>query len=948
MRSTNSCATLPAIARLFDRLAAIAFVAKRAKKAAARPVESSSIYIIERIALVVPTPAQFSNHADSRQARYPVHPNMAATAEKKQKTGLDQAKQARAPELARLRSGPQGWGCGVTRRRRLNRQPPLRPPPRAPAPSCSLQEFLKVFERLRDELVDDELLAGQPDASKEWARKMLDYNVPLGKLNRGMAVLDVVKACAGEGATLSEAETFRAQALGWQPHVGMVAINDGILLDAMIYRILRRHFGELPAYVHLLDLFHEVTYQTAHGQLLDTTTAPIGTVDLSRYTLSTYMRIVTYKTAYYTFYLPVACGLRLAGVTDAAAYKLAEETCVAMGQYFQIQDDYLDCFGDPEVIGKVERELMLRGVESRVGTDIEDNKCSWLVVQALERASEQQRKVIEEHYGKSDEASVAAVKGVYRELDLEGLFKTYEQESYDGLVSRIQSQDLLPQEVFMMLLRKIYKRQKLASGVPHCALGTSIERSSHLSQAAAAPRAALQVEQQVRVATNGSDEFLAADMSKTVLGIILGGGAGSRLYPLTKKRAKPAVPLGANYRLIDIPVSNCINRRAGRRGRKRGGVNKIYCLTQFNSASLNRHLAQAYNSNVGGYNSRGFVEVLAASQTTTTKTWFQGTADAVRQYLWLFEEACRDGVEDYLILSGDHLYRMDYREFVMAHRAAGADITVAALPCEEAQAQAFGLMKIDNTGRIREFAEKPKGDALKAMQVDTRVLGLDAATAKLKPYIASMGIYVCKASALHELLTTHFEGKNDFGNDIIPGANDIGMKIQARWMRMAVHGCAHLFDGYWEDIGTVRAFYDANLGLTDSPTPAFSFYDKHAPIYTMSRFLPPSKVMGAGALGALGCGVVVGLRARIRENSVIEDTLLMGSDYYEQPEECNVELDCLPLGVGRGTHIRGAIVDKNARIGKFCKILNEDNGYVIRDGIVVIIKDSVIPDGTVI
>lgn len=438
------------------------------------------------------------------------------------------------------------------------------------------------------------------------------------------------------------------------------------------------------------------------------------------------------------------------------------------------------------------------------------------------------------------------------------------------------------------------------------------------------------------------------DMSKTVLGVILGGGAGSRLYPLTKKRAKPAVPLGANYRLIDIPVSNCIN----------SGVNKIYCLTQFNSASLNRHLSQAYNSNVGGYNSRGFVEVLAASQTPTTKTWFQGTADAVRQYIWLFEEACRDGVEDYLILSGDHLYRMDYREFVQAHRVAGADITVAALPCAEKEATAFGLMKIDDTGRIREFAEKPKGEELKKMQVDTTVLGLSKEVATEKPYIASMGIYVCKASALHELLTARFEGKNDFGSDIIPGANDIGMKIQA-----------HLFDGYWEDIGTVKAFYEANLGLTDTPSPAFSFYDKHAPIYTMSRFLPPSKVMGAEITHSIlgdGCVVepgakilhsVVGLRARIREGCVIEDTLLMGSDYYERAEECNVELDCLPLGVGRGTHIKGAIVDKNVRIGKFCRITNvegvqeasnEDGGYVIRDGVVVIIKDSVIQDGTVI
>jgi len=327
--------------------------------------------------------------------------------------------------------------------------------------------------------------------------------------------------------------------------------------------------------------------------------------------------------------------------------------------------------------------------------------------------------------------------------------------------------------------------------------------------------------------------------------------------------------------------------------------------------------------------------------------------------MWLFDEACRDGVEDFLILSGDHLYRMDYREFVAAHRAAGADITVAALPCAEEQAQAFGLMKIDDSGRIIEFAEKPKGEALKKMQVDTTILGLDKEAAIKQPYIASMGIYVCKASALQDLLESKFSQQHDFGSDIIPGAKDLGYKVQA-----------HLFKGYWEDIGTVRAFYESNLALTDSPDPQFSFYDKDAPIYTMSRFLPPSKVMGAEVESSIlgdGCIVepdarilhsVVGLRSIIREGCVIEDTMLMGADYYEQYEECEAFSDCLPLGVGKGTHIKGAIVDKNARIGKFCKIVNaegiqesfktEDDGWVIRDGVVVIIKDSNIPDGTII
>jgi len=438
------------------------------------------------------------------------------------------------------------------------------------------------------------------------------------------------------------------------------------------------------------------------------------------------------------------------------------------------------------------------------------------------------------------------------------------------------------------------------------------------------------------------------DINRTVLGIILGGGAGTRLYPLTKKRAKPAVPLGANYRLIDIPVSNCLN----------SNVNKIYCLTQFNSASLNRHLSQAYNSAVGGFNSRGFVEVLAASLGVDNKNWFQGTADAVRQYMWLFDEATRDGVQDFLILSGDHLYRMDYSEFVRAHRDSDAAITVAALPCDEKRASSFGLMKIDESGRIVEFAEKPKGDALQQMKVDTTVLGVSPEIAAEKPFIASMGIYVMKATALKELLFDLFPTANDFGNEVIPGAKKAGMKVQA-----------YAFEGYWEDIGTIESFYNANLALTDPERPNFSFYDKNAPIYTMSRFLPPSKVMDSDVTHSIigdGCVIrgntkvshcVVGLRTLIGENCVVEDSLIMGADYYETLEECALLPGCLPMGIGRDSVVRRAIVDKNARIGPKCKIVNKDgvteadreeSGFVIKDGVVVVIKDSNIPEGTVI
>lgn len=438
------------------------------------------------------------------------------------------------------------------------------------------------------------------------------------------------------------------------------------------------------------------------------------------------------------------------------------------------------------------------------------------------------------------------------------------------------------------------------------------------------------------------------DINKTVLGIILGGGAGSRLYPLTKKRAKPAVPLGANYRLIDIPVSNCLN----------SNISKIYCLTQFNSASLNRHLSQAYNSTVGGANSRGFVEVLAASQSNANKSWFQGTADAVRQYMWLFDEAVRDGVEDFLILSGDHLYRMDYRDFVKKHRESGAAITIAALPCAEKEATAFGLMKIDESGKVVEFAEKPKGDALKAMRVDTTILGCSAETAKAKPYIASMGIYVMSAKALKELLLNKFPDANDFGNEVIPGAKEAGLKVQA-----------FAFDGYWEDIGTIEAFYNANLSLVNPATAQFSFYDRDAPIYTMSRFLPPSKVIDADiAFSIIGDGCVikpgakvsnsvVGIRSLIGADCIVQDALVMGSDYYETLEECAYVPGCLPMGLGDGSLVRRAIIDKNARIGEKCQIINkdgikeanrEDQGFVIKDGIVVVIKDSVIPSGTII
>jgi glucose-1-phosphate adenylyltransferase len=428
---------------------------------------------------------------------------------------------------------------------------------------------------------------------------------------------------------------------------------------------------------------------------------------------------------------------------------------------------------------------------------------------------------------------------------------------------------------------------------------------------------------------------------KRVLSIILGGGAGTRLYPLTKLRAKPAVPLAGKYRLIDIPVSNCINSE----------IFQLYVLTQFNSASLNRHLAAAYN--FSGF-TKGFVEVLAAQQTPENPNWFQGTADAVRQYIHLFEEA---DVDEFLILSGDHLYRMDYRLFVNRHRETNADITISVVPMDEKRASDFGLMKIDGSGRIVDFSEKPKGDELKAMRVDTQSMGLTPAQSAEQPYIASMGIYVFKKQVLIDLLKNSLD-QTDFGKEIIPGAAG-KYNLQA-----------FLFDGYWEDIGTIESFYDANLALTQQPLPPFSFYDENAPIYTRSRYLPPTKMIDAKITESMiseGCILknctihhsVLGVRSRIGANCVIEDSMIMGADYYEAFGErvAKVELGEISLGIGAGSLVRRAIIDKNARIGTNVQIINKDNvqeaqqeeqGFFIRNGIVVVLKNATIANDTVI
>ncbi|XP_058077725.1 glucose-1-phosphate adenylyltransferase large subunit 3, chloroplastic/amyloplastic-like isoform X1 [Magnolia sinica] len=436
---------------------------------------------------------------------------------------------------------------------------------------------------------------------------------------------------------------------------------------------------------------------------------------------------------------------------------------------------------------------------------------------------------------------------------------------------------------------------------------------------------------------------------RTVVAVILGGGAGTRLFPLTKRRAKPAVPIGGAYRLIDVPMSNCIN----------SGINKVYILTQFNSASLNRHLARAYNFGNGVNFGDGFVEVLAATQTPgeAGMRWFQGTADAVRQFHWIFEDARAKEIEDVLILSGDHLYRMDYMDFVQGHRQGGADITIACLPMDDSRASDFGLMKINNKGRVLFFNEKPKGEELKAMAVDTTVLGLSREEAEKKPYIASMGVYIFKKEILLNLLRWRFPTANDFGSEIIPAsAKEFFIK-------------AYLFNDYWEDIGTIRSFFEANLALTAHP-PNFSFYDATKPMYTSRRNLPPTTVDSSKIVDSIishgsfldHCMIehsVVGIRSRINCNVHLKDTVMLGADYYETGVEVASLLaeGRVPIGIGENTRIRDCIIDKNARIGKNVVIANSEGiqeadrsleGFYIRSGIIIILKNSTIKDGFVI
>jgi len=428
------------------------------------------------------------------------------------------------------------------------------------------------------------------------------------------------------------------------------------------------------------------------------------------------------------------------------------------------------------------------------------------------------------------------------------------------------------------------------------------------------------------------------DLSR-VLGVILGGGAGTRLFPLTGERAKPAVPLAGKYRLVDIPISLCIN----------SGIKRIFLLTQYLSSSLHRHVQQSYRFD--DYQPRGFIEIMAATQKGDSSGWYQGTADAVRQNMMHFRTHDYDLV---LILSGDQLYRMDFREIIQQHIKSGAEVTVATIPVSREPARSFGIMQIDANKEIVRFVEKPKQDDA----LDTLKMGGDALNEIGRDrhddlFLASMGIYVFNREAMNEALADPL--KQDFGKDIIPQM--IGKKKLF----------SYVYQGYWEDIGTIRAFYDANLDLTE-PLPKFDFFESGSPIYTRGRFLPSSKINEARISKSIvsdGCILtradihhsIIGIRSRLDEGVQVRDSIIMGADYYESVKslEENARIGRPAMGIGANTIIEGAIVDKNTRIGKNVVIKAEGKTgsidhpfYHYRDGIVVIPKDRVIPDGTVI
>ncbi len=420
-------------------------------------------------------------------------------------------------------------------------------------------------------------------------------------------------------------------------------------------------------------------------------------------------------------------------------------------------------------------------------------------------------------------------------------------------------------------------------------------------------------------------------VQKTVC-LILGGGAGSRLYPLTKDRSKPAVPIGGKYRLIDIPISNCLN----------SGLYRIFVLTQYNSASLNKHIKNSFHFDNF---SNGFVDILAAEQTSNNMDWFQGTADAVRQSVRNFAYYDFDYI---LILSGDQLYQMDIEEMLINHVEQSADVTIATIPVVASDATSFGIMKVNEEGKIVDFIEKPNNDVLKDWTSEVT----DEMKSKGKLYLASMGIYVFSRPALRALLNEN-PSALDFGKELIPDSINRGMNV-----------VSYAYDGYWTDIGDIKSFFEANIALTDD-IPEFNMFDNENKIYTRARLLPPAKFSGvtfSRAIVAEGSIVhakmiensILGIRSRIDFGTIIKSCYIMGNDYFESLEDMAIP-GKIPMGIGKDCYIENAIIDKHVRIGNNVLIRGNDSledveseYYVIKKGIVVVNKNAIIPDGTII
>jgi len=422
-----------------------------------------------------------------------------------------------------------------------------------------------------------------------------------------------------------------------------------------------------------------------------------------------------------------------------------------------------------------------------------------------------------------------------------------------------------------------------------------------------------------------------------IVTIVLAGGQGSRLFPLTKIRSKPAVPFAGRFRLVDISLSNCIH----------SGLRKIFILTQFATVSLHRHISLTYRFDEF---TKGFLTILSAQQTLDRRDWYQGTADAVRQNLFFLQ----DRGDLVLVLSGDHLYRMDYMKFFDFHLSKKADISIAVTPVSREQAPDFGVMRINGSGQITAFKEKPQDpETLEALKTPDEAFGVWNSPPEGRTHLASMGVYLFKWDVLKEILENN--DFRDFGRDVIPHA------IQTR----PVFG--FLFTDYWRDIGTIKSFFEANLELTD-PLPQFNFYDEERPIFTQARFLPGSKILASEVKSSILCEgsiinrsrierSLIGIRSRVGDNSVLERTVMMGADFYESKEEIDANrANCLPdIGIGGECEVRNAIIDKNARIGHGVRLINargvaeeSAENYVIKDGIIVVPKNGVIPDGTLI